>query len=279
MKSLDSPDQLSVKVCPITRSSSKLALLRELSFSFADSPQQDYRFVIARDWFFHSYPGSCVAMVFELCELDLERFLMLGTSGLNPRISPCECYRVLCDLTHALVVLESYSVVHRDLKPANILWKRTTEGGIWKLGDFGSCQMSRCENIHGSTHRAFIGTVHTASPEALACQSLTPKSDIWSLGCNVWEVVVLRRPFRAADLLAYQNNCFKPGHFPIDRMICKPSLACNSHDKKSIMKIVRRFMLVPRVDQRFSASQLAQLIQSIRVPIVTDGLTAMSVCK
>ncbi|KPP61669.1 serine/threonine-protein kinase Nek2-like [Scleropages formosus] len=83
------------------------------------------------------------------------------------------------------------TVLHRDLKPANIFLdvKKNV-----KLGDFG---LARILNHDTSFAQTFVGTPYYMSPEQINRLSYDEKSDIWSLGCLVYELCALSPPFTA----------------------------------------------------------------------------------
>ena len=77
-------------------------------------------------------------------------------------------------------------ILHRDLKSQNIF---LTSKGIVKLGDFGIARVLRNTGELASTQ---IGTPYFMSPEILANKRYNNKTDIWSLGCVVFELMCLR---------------------------------------------------------------------------------------
>ncbi|XP_061668332.1 serine/threonine-protein kinase Nek2 isoform X2 [Syngnathoides biaculeatus] len=85
------------------------------------------------------------------------------------------------------------TVLHRDLKPANIFLdvKRNV-----KLGDFG---LARILNHDTSFAKTFVGTPYYMSPEQMNQMSYNEKSDIWSLGCLLYELCALSPPFTASN--------------------------------------------------------------------------------
>ncbi|KAL2082527.1 hypothetical protein ACEWY4_022345 [Coilia grayii] len=104
--------------------------------------------------------------------------------------------RVLAQLSLALKECHRRSeggrtVVHRDLKPANIFLDARQNV---KLGDFG---LARILNHDTSFARTFVGTPYYMSPEQMNRMSYNEKSDIWSLGCLVYELCALSPPFTA----------------------------------------------------------------------------------
>jgi serine/threonine protein kinase len=94
----------------------------------------------------------------------------------------------------ALHYAHSRGVIHRDIKPSNILY--TQEGDV-RIIDFGialvdGSEVSRIEGIAGSPSYM--------SPEQVQCQELTSRSDLYSLGAVMYELLTGSRPFRAGNL-------------------------------------------------------------------------------
>nr|XP_046149152.1 serine/threonine-protein kinase Nek2 [Oncorhynchus gorbuscha] len=104
--------------------------------------------------------------------------------------------RVMAQLTLALKDCHRRSnggatVLHRDLKPANIFLD--VKQNV-KLGDFG---LARILNHDTSFAKTFVGTPYYMSPEQINRMSYNEKSDIWSLGCLLYELCALSPPFTA----------------------------------------------------------------------------------
>ncbi|XP_009991218.1 PREDICTED: serine/threonine-protein kinase Nek2 [Tauraco erythrolophus] len=103
--------------------------------------------------------------------------------------------RVLTQLTLALKECHRRSdggvTVHRDLKPANVFLDCKQNV---KLGDFG---LARILHHDTSFAKTFVGTPYYMSPEQMNHMSYNEKSDIWSLGCLLYELCALSPPFRA----------------------------------------------------------------------------------
>jgi eukaryotic-like serine/threonine-protein kinase len=94
----------------------------------------------------------------------------------------------------ALHYAHSRGVIHRDIKPSNILY--TQEGDV-RIIDFGialvdGSDISRIEGIAGSPSYM--------SPEQVQCEELTSRSDLYSLGAVMYELLTGSRPFRAGNL-------------------------------------------------------------------------------
>ena len=83
------------------------------------------------------------------------------------------------------------TVLHRDLKPANVFLDSDLN---IKLGDFG---LARVLSSETSFAQSFVGTPYYMSPEQMNHMSYNEKSDIWSLGCMLYETCALKPPFTA----------------------------------------------------------------------------------
>ncbi|XP_031793186.1 serine/threonine-protein kinase Nek2 isoform X2 [Sarcophilus harrisii] len=104
--------------------------------------------------------------------------------------------RVMTQLTLALKECHrrsdgGHTVLHRDLKPANVFLDSKKNV---KLGDFG---LARILNHDTSFAKTFVGTPYYMSPEQMNRMSYNEKSDIWSLGCLLYELCALTPPFTA----------------------------------------------------------------------------------
>ena len=85
-------------------------------------------------------------------------------------------------------------VLHRDLKPANIL---LTPDGVAKVADFGIVKATMRAT---QTEAGIIkGKFYYMSPEQINDQKYNEKSDIWSLGCILYELCALKHPFEAKN--------------------------------------------------------------------------------
>ncbi|XP_053313734.1 serine/threonine-protein kinase Nek3 isoform X2 [Spea bombifrons] len=84
-------------------------------------------------------------------------------------------------------------VLHRDIKSKNIF---LTQKGTIKLGDFGSARLLTSPTAYACT---YVGTPYYVPPEIWENMPYNNKSDIWSLGCVLYEICTLKHPFQASS--------------------------------------------------------------------------------
>ncbi len=84
------------------------------------------------------------------------------------------------------------AVLHRDIKPQNIFLDHNNRV---KLGDFGLSKVLNTQNFA----ETYVGTPFYMSPEIINCRPYTSKSDIWALGCVIYELCALEPPFMAQN--------------------------------------------------------------------------------
>ncbi len=113
-----------------------------------------------------------------------------------------ELWSYLIQMIQGLKSLHDNKIMHRDLKSANVFMMKN---GLLKLGDLNVSKVVKMGLVYTQT-----GTPYYASPEVWADKPYDYKSDIWSVGCVMYELCTLKPPFRGQNLdQLYQ--CVKKG--------------------------------------------------------------------
>jgi len=107
-----------------------------------------------------------------------------------------ELVRLAADVAAGLDALHRRGIVHRDVKPANIL---LAGDGTAVLGDFGLAK-SRAWTVLTKTGQV-LGTPNYLAPEVIRGQSATPLSDLYGLGCVLFECLAGASPFAGRGFL------------------------------------------------------------------------------
>ncbi len=119
---------------------------------------------------------------------------LLRTEG---PLDPARAATIATDLADALGVAHAARMVHRDVKPANVM---LSPDGRTKLMDLGIARSLDGESITRAS--SILGTAGYVSPEQARGEPVDHRSDIYSLGCVLFEMLTGRQPFEAADPLA-----------------------------------------------------------------------------
>ena len=133
-------------------------------------------------------------------------FVMEYVSGTNVqrmiqiqgKVAPADAVRIILQAAAGLEEAHSHGVIHRDIKPANLM---VTEKGLVKIADFGLALIGGATNRLTATGM-LMGTPGYLSPEQCLDQSPDHRTDIYSLGVTLFEMVTGRMPFRADSPLA-----------------------------------------------------------------------------
>ena len=122
------------------------------------------------------------------------------------RFDLAEVQQILPPLCSSLQFAHDLGIVHRDLKPANIVFHEFAPGErVYKLVDFGIANLRDSDETRLTGPHEFLGTIAYASPEQLSGAVVDQRSDIYSMGVVVFEMLTGRQPFAGPDPMAVLN--------------------------------------------------------------------------
>nr|CAB3264758.1 3-phosphoinositide-dependent protein kinase 1-like [Phallusia mammillata] len=161
----------------------------QLYFTFQDTEQLYFGLSVARK-------GELREKIKQLGKFDLE------------------CARFYsAQIVSALEHLHSLNIVHRDLKPENILFNDKLQ---IQITDFGTAkELPQDDSGDSPRTSSFVGTAQYVSPELLKDKEICTASDLWALGCIIYQMLVGNYPFKAPnEYLTFQQILACKYEFP-----------------------------------------------------------------
>lgn len=122
----------------------------------------------------------------------------------NGPFTPAHALEIMKSVLSGLVAAHSAGFVHRDIKPENVL---ITSNGHVKVTDFGLARVIDDTPVSDSTGQVLLGTMAYLSPEQVQQHALDERSDVYSAGILLFEMLTGRVPFTGTSPLdvAYQH--------------------------------------------------------------------------
>ncbi|HWV25777.1 MAG TPA: Stk1 family PASTA domain-containing Ser/Thr kinase [Aeromicrobium sp.] len=190
-------------------------------------------------------------IVMEYVEGQTLRDILRGAET-GRKILPERALSIVADVLSALDYSHRSGIVHRDIKPANVM---VTPSGQVKVMDFGIARAIADTSSAMTQTAAVIGTAQYLSPEQARGEAVDARSDIYSTGCLLYELLTGRPPFVGDSpvSVAYQHV----------REEARPPSQLNPDVNQSVDRIVAR-ALAKRVDDRYqSAADMRDDLQKV----------------
>jgi pimeloyl-ACP methyl ester carboxylesterase len=146
--------------------------------------------------------------------------------GRGPLPTP-DVLRIGAEIADALDRAHRAGVVHRDLKPGNVMLSRSGAKlmdfglarqalrGVWTAGSQGALSQSPTIATPLTAEGAFVGTSHYMAPEQLEGREADARSDLWALGCVLYEMATGRHAYDGATQASLISSIMKDEPRPI----------------------------------------------------------------
>jgi predicted Ser/Thr protein kinase len=222
-----------------------------------------------------------VATIYDFEELGERAFIVYEyVRGSNLRqfllkrsLTLAECLDICISIAQGLAAAHQAGIVHRDLKPENVM---ITESGGTKILDFGlakirrqpaACAAATAETVSVavSTTGFVVGTVNYMSPEQLEGQTVDPRSDIFSFGILLYELVSGRHPFAGRSPLSTIGNILREE--PVS-----PAQWCSGMPGE-LEHVIQKCLRKPAEERYQSTADLLADLQNVR-RILASGVKA-----
>ena len=151
--------------------------------------QLDHKYIVKMQDSFYTPETKTLNLVLDLCENgDLGQYLkkMQGRTLPESRI-----WKFFIEMCLGIHYLHANKILHRDIKTINMF---SAKDDIIKIGDLGVAKQLETSLKMANT---VVGTPYYLSPELCEEKPYNNKSDIWSLGCVLYELCTLKHPFEA----------------------------------------------------------------------------------
>ncbi len=190
---------------------------------------------------------SRIYMVMEWCEGRLLREIMA-----EGRIDQERAIRIAVHVLEALEYIHANGVVHRDLKPENIM---VDANDNIKLIDFGIASDAAAKRLTYANFTATLGTADYISPEQVKGKRGDGRSDIYSMGIILYEMLAGRHPFSGSSPLEIMNDRLL--NHPMPPTVAEPSIS------PQLQEVLYRALERDPVNRYARASEFAHDLQHL----------------
>ena len=182
--------------------------------------------------------GGYLYIIMEYCEGgDLSSYLS-KMQKLVSHLTEIQIWKFFIQMSLGLAYIHYKKILHRDLKSLNIFLTKNLDV---KIGDLGVAKILQ-NTIHAYT---FIGTPYYLSPEILEEKPYNEKSDVWALGCILYEMATFKHPYNASNqaalFLKIKNGKYEPlgNHYTHElKKMIQTLLDKNSFSRPSMKQIL-----------------------------------------
>lgn len=174
-------------------------------------------------------------------------------------LDPVFVVRLAREIADGLAAAHAVGLVHRDLKAENVL---VTPDGRAKILDFGIAKTGDHPGEALTAHGAILGTLHVMSPEQARSAEIDARSDLFSLGVLLYEILTGRSPFLGTDPLDTLQRVVS--HHPPSVADLRPEIP------RGLSDLVEKLLAKRREDRPGGAGEVARALVSL-FPEVAGG--------
>ena len=138
----------------------------------------------------------------------------------NEYLQEDKIWNFFIQLSLGLEFIHQKKIIHRDLKPMNIF---LSKNNIIKIGDLGFAKILKNQ----TKSNTFFGTPYYMSPEVCEGKPYNSKNDVWALGCILYELCSLKKPFNAFNQAALGMKIIEGKYIPLNKLKGVPSYCKN----------------------------------------------------
>jgi serine/threonine protein kinase/Flp pilus assembly protein TadD len=220
-----------------------------------------------------------ILTIYEIDEIDSEQFIateFIDGDTLRARIqrgpfAPADALDVGIQVASALWATHSVGIIHRDIKPDNIMLR---PDGLVKVLDFGLAKLTRERQALDTDSLAptqmintavgvVMGTAHYMSPEQARGFEVDERTDIWSLGCVLYEMLSGKQPFFGPTAMDVMS-----GILNLQPDSLAPHLPDGSHD---LERVIMRALQKDRAERYHTVKDLLNDLKDLKRQVDTQS--------
>ena len=174
------------------------------------------------------------------------------------RLNPERAAAIFAQVCDALVNIHQENIIHRDLKPGNIMLEKAEDASDHvRIVDFGIARVTANNDLKITSTGQLVGTPLYMSPEQLQSGEIDQRSDLYSLGCVMYETLTGKPPFAFEQLL----------ELPADSADLKPpalrKAAPDNPVSSKFEKLVLKALGIKKEDRYQNAGQMLKDLQAL----------------